>query len=118
MTRGRSSRPDDDRRAGGPGSNRLALAHPSPHLHLAGSEPTWTGASGPRLQGAVPPPPPGTVQPFPQPQESPPASDSRKQPVPNPPSRPYHLARHLDPRHAERAELHPQQRPLPPSGPT
>src|SRR5512135_2917840 len=79
---------------------------------LVSSGPTRTGASRPRLRGATGSTQPGAVQPLHQPEEHPLPRVPRQQAVDEPTGGPDDLARHLDQRHAERRELHPQQRPL------
>src|SRR3954469_20463992 len=79
---------------------------------LVGSEPTRTGTSGPRLHLIHHSTHPPTVQPLHQPQEYSLPGVPRQQPVDDPSACSHDLAGDLDHRHAERAELHPQQRTL------
>src|SRR3954469_24920244 len=95
-----------------PGSHRHVLRSLITTPPLVCTEPTWTGASGPRLQVSTGSTQPATVQPLHQPQEHTLPRVPRQQPVDGPAGCPHDLAWHLDHRHAEGAELHPQQRTL------
>src|SRR5262249_34167134 len=95
---------------------RRRPATPAPHPLYHRRPPSLRrrprGDGAPRPPPSPPPPShPPPREPPPQPQQRTLPRVPRQQPIDQPPAAPHHLARQLDPRGAERRELHPQPTP-------